>query len=337
MKRNHILAAVLVLLLTLCVAACANAADVRPLEPDHNEIDLTNGTFCLTVKDADRITDGGYFTAALYLEDHYDKQQIEALAAGDTVLINGQPWTVQEVIPHPADELEGRNSYEIYTEEENVGYIVFIQVSDGCYFCVINDWSPVSPVGDVRVMLPLPDRFEYYRSDDDLPKDMDELVNDLEGFGNTFVAYNTTCRFEDGVLVSVTHSPYPQGPVETPDDTVEAVEPDAADEAKDTSDAIPVWKFCHGVREGLETAVIKGYQSDCEEGPFEIEVTPEEAESIRDIAINGVITGKANDLSVTGGTWFYTFETPEGKHLLTIELYKGLIVDSATGMYNYSK
>ena len=337
MKHKAVLTAVLVLLLTLCVAACAHAADIRPQDPDHNDIDLNNGTFCLTVKDADRITDGGYFTAALYLEDHYDGQQIEALTAGDTVLVNGQTWTVQEVIPHPADELEGRNSYEIYTEEESNTYIVFIQAADGCYFCVINDWSPVSPVGDVRVMLPLPDRFEYFRSDDDLPKDMDALVNDLEEFGDTFVAYNTTCKFEDGVLVSISHGPYPQGPEESPDETVEAVETGAAEAPDEASEVIPVWKFCHGVREGLETAVINGYQSDCEEGPFEIEVTPEEAEDIRDIAINGVITGKANDLSVTGGTWFYTFETPEGQHLLTIELYKGLIVDSATGMYNYSK
>ena len=68
---------------------------------------------------------------------------------------------------------------------------------------------------------------------------------------------------------------------------------------------VPVWKFCHGLREGLETAVIKGYQSSCEEGPIEIGMTPEEIEDIRDIAINGVITGKANDMSVTGGTWFY--------------------------------
>ena len=100
---------------------------------------------------------------------------------------------------------------------------------------------------------------------------------------------------------------------------------------------IPVWQFCHGRREGLETAVVRGYKSDCEEGPIEIELTPEEIEELRDIAINGVITGQANDLSVTGGTWFYSFETPEGEHLLTVELYKGLIVDSATGMYNYSR
>lgn len=103
------------------------------------------------------------------------------------------------------------------------------------------------------------------------------------------------------------------------------------------AEAVPVWKFCHGRREGLETAVVKGYKSDCEEGPEEIEMTPEEIENIRSIAISGVITGKANDLSVTGGTWFYSFESPEGEHLLTVEMYKGWIVDSATGMYTFSK
>lgn len=102
-------------------------------------------------------------------------------------------------------------------------------------------------------------------------------------------------------------------------------------------EALPVWEFCHGKREGLETAVIKCFQSSCEEGPHEIEITPGEIEDIRDIAINGVITGKASDMSVTGGTWLCTFVTPEGEYLLTIELYKGWIVDSATGMYTFSK
>ena len=100
---------------------------------------------------------------------------------------------------------------------------------------------------------------------------------------------------------------------------------------------VPVWQFCHGLREGLETAVIRGYQSNCEEGPSEIEMTPEEIEDIRDIAINGVVTGKASDMSVTGGTWLYSFETPEGEHLLTVELYNGWIVDAATGMYTFTR
>ena len=100
--------------------------------------------------------------------------------------------------------------------------------------------------------------------------------------------------------------------------------------------AVPVWQFCHGVRDGLETAVITGFTTDCEEGPIPYEMTAEEKEEIRDLAVNGVITGKANDMSVTGGTWVYRFETPEGKYLLSIEMYKGLIV-SADGMYEYSR
>ena len=43
---------------------------------------------------------------------------------------------------------------------------------------------------------------------------------------------------------------------------------------------------------------------------------------------------KADDTSVTGGTWIYSFETPGGKHLLSIEMYRGLIVGS-DGMYAY--
>jgi len=47
-----------------------------------------------------------------------------------------------------------------------------------------------------------------------------------------------------------------------------------------------------------------------------------------------VVTEKASDEMVTGGTWIYSFETPGGKHLLSIEMYKGQIVGS-DGMYNY--
>ena len=99
--------------------------------------------------------------------------------------------------------------------------------------------------------------------------------------------------------------------------------------------ATPVWQFCHGVRDGLETAVITGYETDCEEGLIPVELSSGEAEEIRRLAIEGVVTGKANDMSVTGGTWVYTFKTPEGEYLLSIELYKGLLV-SVDGMYNFS-
>ena len=99
-------------------------------------------------------------------------------------------------------------------------------------------------------------------------------------------------------------------------------------------DPVPVWQFCHGVRDGLDTAVITLYTTDCETGLIPAELSPEDEAWIRGIAVNGMVTGKANDTAVTGGTWVYSFETPAGEHLLTIEVYRGLIV-SSRGMCHF--
>ena len=110
----------------------------------------------------------------------------------------------------------------------------------------------------------------------------------------------------------------------------------APDNGKQVSgdDPVPVWQFCHGVRDGLDTAVITLYTTDCETGLIPAELSPEDEAWIRRIAINGMVTGKANDTAITGGTWVYSFETPGGEHLLSIEMYRGLIV-SSRGMYNF--
>ena len=110
----------------------------------------------------------------------------------------------------------------------------------------------------------------------------------------------------------------------------------AAGACAETVRPVPVCKFCHGLRDGLDTAVITGWTTDCEEGLIPAEMTPEEIEEIRLLAMNGTVTGKASDESVTGGTWVYTFETPGGKHLLSIEIYKGMIVAS-DGMYRFER
>ena len=80
--------------------------------------------------------------------------------------------------------------------------------------------------------------------------------------------------------------------------------------------------------------MITAYTTDCETGASPAAISPEEAERIRSIAMKGIITEKADDTSVTGGTWIYSFETPGGKHLLSVEMYRGLIVGS-DGMYCY--
>lgn len=323
MRRNHVLAAILLtVLLTLCAAACACAAEIRPIPVDHDKVDPGNGEFCMKVTNANRIENGGFFIAALYLEDHYDAEQIRSMAPGDKVWVNDQAWTVTEIVLHQnEDDPPELAAYEIYTEEENYGYIAFEPRQDGTYVALEDDWVPVVSVGSVKVTLPFPDAFEYITvsaGEEQPPKNAQAFLDDVAELGQeSFPAYNTTGTFKDGALIRVFHSPYPQGPEET-------------GEVED----VPVWKFCHGFRDGLDTAVITAYTVDCEAGPEPAEITPEEAEKIRDLAMNGVVTEKASDEMVTGGTWLYSFETPGGKHLLSIEMYKGWIVGS-DGMYKH--
>ena len=327
MKKRHILTALLTaLLLALAVSAGAQAAEVRPIPVDHDLVDLGNGEFCLTIMNADRIEKNGFFTAVLYQEDRYDGDQIRSLAPGDAVYANDEKWTVQKVVIHSGGESPDEPAaYEIYTEEELDGYLAFEPRRDATFVAVINDWNPVVLLGSVQVWLPLPDDFAFVTvtaGEENEPTGADAFVDYLNMFGQeSFTAYNTTCAFKDGMLVRVTNFSYPYGPEED----------DGADFRP-----VPVWKFCHGLRDGLDTAVITGYETDCEEGLLPIEMTPEETEEIRRIAMNGMITGQVNDESRTGGTWVYSFATPGGKHLLSIEMYNGLIA-GADGMYSYEK
>lgn len=322
MKRKPILTVVLlVLLLTLCFAACACAAEIRPVPVDHDRVDLGNGEFCLTVRNADRISNSGFFIAALYLRDRYDAEQIRSLSAGDTVWVNDQAWTVREIIPHTdPSSPDTVTSFEVCPEEAFDGYLAFVPDTDGSFVAVVNDWIPVTPAGSVQVRLPLPDRFRYIpvvSGEEAEPLNAEAFTAALLEYGTSFSAYNTVGVWEQGMLVSVTHADYPECP-----------EPDSSE------GPVPVWKFCHGLRDGLDTAVITAYSTDCETGTAPAAFTSEEAEDIRRIAMNGMITEKANDTSVTGGTWIWSFETPGGKHLLSVEMYRGMIVGS-DGMYRY--
>ena len=325
MRSNRIVTAtVLALLLALACTACASAAEIRPIPVDHDGVDLSNGKFELTIRNVNRIENGDFFTAVLYLEDRYDGEQIQNLAPGDTVYADDRKWTVKDVVIHKDEETpDDPAAYEIYPEEETGSYLAFWPRGDGTYTAVIDDWCPVVLLGSVQVGLPLAEEFEYIRisaGEEQEPEGAQAFIDDLKEYSaDSFTAYNTTGVFRDGALVQVISSSYPQGP-----------------EAYEEPEAVPVWKFCHGLRDGLDTAVITAYTTDCEAGPAPAEITPEEAEQIRRLAMYGTVTGKANDLSVTGGTWVYIFETPGGKQLLAIEMYKGLIV-AADGMYRYGE
>ena len=114
MKYSLIMTAVLlILLLSFCVFACASAAEIRPIPVDHDSVDLSSGEFRLSVRSTGMIEKSGSFFAVLYQQDHYDAEQIKALAPGDTVYMNDLPWTVSEVVIHADDEDETAAAYEI--------------------------------------------------------------------------------------------------------------------------------------------------------------------------------------------------------------------------------
>ena len=314
MKPVRILIAVLTALLALAATACASAAEIRPIPLDHDTLDLANGVFSFFVRGGDRVEKTGRFTAVLYKKDHYDGEQIRKLAPGDTVYANDRKWTVKSVQIHSAMETpDVPDSYEVFTEEDlgEEEYLAFTPCEDGTFIAVMGDWNPITLAGSVPVMLPLPDAFVYSGTEELTAAD---FIDALPLFTNP---YTSECEFRDGLLIRVSGYDYPTGPKEPEDGSFRPV---------------PVWKFCHGFRDGLDTAVITASMTDCEAGPSAVEISPEEAEKIRRLAMNGTVTGKASNEMVTGGTWIYTFETPRGTHLLSIELYKGLIVGSG-GMY----
>ena len=95
---------------------------------------------------------------------------------------------------------------------------------------------------------------------------------------------------------------------------------------------VPVADFLKLDAEALRTASIQTLFMDCEAGPSEVKIDDEEAETLRAIALRGVVTGKANAVMVTGGTVSVSFHDANGEYIGGLELYHGLLV-RGDGMY----
>ncbi len=105
--------------------------------------------------------------------------------------------------------------------------------------------------------------------------------------------------------------------------------------APDDFKPVSVRAFFHLEDVDSANVVITAAENSCEEGPIEIPVTQEDRRWVLDMLENGIITHKANDMCVTGGTTSYLFHTPDGEYLGCIELFEGLAV-SVDGMYAWT-
>ena len=309
MKHLRIFAAVLFLALLLTAAACA--AELTPLPITEDEYATLDGIYHTALKNTDKVKTEGYFTAELFMADRYDSKAVEALAPGDTIRVQGKTLTVTEIVPR---EEEIAIALEIRFREDFYEYVLLRPTMYPYYTAVVDDWVPVTKVGTLKVSVPLVDGFTATLFDEDISTQ--DFLDSLTEYG--FSEYNTWCTVDNSVLTSISHNDYPAGP---------------AQETEAAADEMPVWRFFHALSpEGLDTAVITCSQSDCEAGPIPREVPESELEEIRSLAMNGIVTEVVGDAAPTGGTWIYTFTSPEGKYLLSVELWKGMLV-SPYGLY----
>ena len=340
MKRIHLPAAASLWLILLLVSACALAAEVRPTEINPEDYDLNYGSYLLKLKDLDRIAEEGWFTAALYVSQTYEAGQIEALNSGDTVWVRGEPYTVDENLP---DETypDGTCSYEV--RMDNGWSVVFRPDRDGEYAVEIDDWHIVVPVGEVRIILPLPENFQYVAyadGEDNLPAGAQEFLLHAAIWGYDFVPYNTRCSMKDGELVYVINYPYPYGPEEE-----YFVDPEPAAnggfdwERTDEEDTEPFY-ICglYGI-EWIDNKVLKDAAVTCFRKKTDGSLVPDSrgeymAGYLRGIAMYGGVAGKVKDPPDPGETLVCVFTGAEGTVLMTMELWNGYVV-AGDGLYLY--
>lgn len=182
------------------MTAAAQAQLLAPMEP--GELSMADADYCARITEAAHIDAGGYFAMEMYAQDQYPGDAVQALSAGDIIVVNGDLVQVDSLIEYEEGMLEIRPSGEFD------GYIVLIPSGENdC--AVVNDWIPCTYVDTVKVWLPLPDAFAYLsvEADDQLQYSADEFVRMLvAGEGEQMNPYNTIASFRDGLLVQIMHA-----------------------------------------------------------------------------------------------------------------------------------
>ena len=95
---------------------------------------------------------------------------------------------------------------------------------------------------------------------------------------------------------------------------------------------VPIAEYCRISGIDAENIVVRCYDSDCEIGLIDVELSEKEQQDYLNLIRNGFVTGMANATMVTGGTYVIVFENADGAYLGSIELYHGLLCMN-DGMY----
>lgn len=181
------------------VSSQQQAQRVEPLPSTGIDTEhLADGTYAVSFSSADVIDDGGllelHFT--VYDYDRYDAAQIAQLAAGDTLVVDGQDMTVETV---------EQTEYGIVVNGglENDGTELAKGEGDTYHVSLMDDAKDYQALGEAT--LPVDQNFVLTDdSDPSNPKqtllagDLFSLEDDVQGF----IANNTTLTVKDGYVIS---------------------------------------------------------------------------------------------------------------------------------------
>ena len=95
---------------------------------------------------------------------------------------------------------------------------------------------------------------------------------------------------------------------------------------------VSVASFCGYDPDKIPGSAVTAVHMDCEAGAVPLELDENAADRLRQLAVHGTVTGKANCTMVTGGTTCVCFSDSQGNPIASLEFYEGLLV-RGDGMY----
>jgi len=203
----------MILLLSFVLVLAVSGASATSLSPETYPTTInTQGTvqYYMSIVDDTKIENEGFFTIGLYCPEVFRTSSVKTLTVGDTIILNGTNVKISAINQTEDGWLE------LIPSAGEYGY-VFLVPSDTqpYYIAVVDDWVPCAKITELKVWMPLPDKFTYVYGPEEEHFTAAGFIKELQnGAGEWMNQYNTMVTLNNGVPVMITHNDYPEGPVE---------------------------------------------------------------------------------------------------------------------------
>lgn len=203
----------MILFLSIALVLAISGASAMTLSPESAPTSInTKGTvqYYMSMVDDSQIENGGYFTIGLYAPEVFRTSGVKNLKTGDTIMLNGKNTKISAINPVEDGWLE------LIPSADEYGYIFLVPSgTQPFYIAVVDDWVPCAKITELKVWMPLPDKFTYVYGPEEEHFTASKFIKELQnGAGEWINQYNTMVTLENGVPVMIIHSDYPEGPTE---------------------------------------------------------------------------------------------------------------------------